>query len=137
MKKFFSIITAIAASAVVSLVALAPSSASAQDITYERATITNVAGSVTFTFTNTENRAFGTFLVDSIVLGATPNSTNAFAVDFLLGSTWLSNACTQTGTAPLLNLTNRPALFIGDKLKLRSVNDTNTFSSKLNYRKAP
>lgn len=134
MNKFFSIIAVVAAFAISAIVA-APS-ARAED-TYDRTTITNVAGTVDYPFTNRENSAFSTFVADSIMLGFSANTGTTFALDYQCGSLWVSNAVTQVGTPPrLLNLTNLPPFFIGDKIRFRS-SDTNATPSKLNYRKRP
>lgn len=110
--------------------------ARAQD-TYDRATITNVAGTVDFTFTNSANAVFTTFFADSLLLGFTANTGTTFAVDYKAGPLWVSNAVTRLGVpARLLTLTNLPPFFIGDVLRVRA-SDTNSTASKLNYRKTP
>jgi hypothetical protein len=135
MKSIYSFILMLVA-IIVAAFTVVPS-ASAADIDF-RQSVTSVAGTVTHTFTNTDNIAFSAFELDDVIVGTAANATNTIAVAYIVGTG--ANAITNTATSVAGNtnrkiaVTNAPVFLVGDRVVL-TLQDTNTTVHRLIGRK--
>lgn len=131
MKKYLSM-SALAALLLGS--AFVQSSAKAADVDF-RVTVTNVAATGTFTFTNDVDPTVSSFDLDSVLVGGSASTATTYTLDYVAGGITNLAAVTKTSNSNrLMTVTNVPRFLVGDKVTLRS-SDTNTFTSKLNGRR--